>query len=362
MNLLPAAPRAALAIFACALALSLAAGGCGSGRSSRDRSSATAPISDAEVRLAEGSSAQTIAQARRLIADERFAQAKSLLDDWIAAPGARRLGVYPEAVYLRGVAKLGDDREYDALYDFEEVVKNYPASEFFASSLEREFEIAKDYLAGKRIRYLGLRIGDGIAEAEEILTRINERMPGSRLAEQALLELGDFYYRTRNLKMAAEVYDVFLSLFPRSEHRSKAMQRRAFANIAQYRGPQHDARGLIEAKYQIEQFQREFPLDAERVGMSDALQARLDESAAEQMLATARWHLDRDDQVAARYALTRLLNAYPQTGAARDALALLQRNNWPLPGAENTPGTDVPPNADSPPNAPDEPAPAEATP
>lgn len=304
-------------------------GACGSSRAARADDAGDAPVISAD---AERTADDRIDQARRALADDKPDDARRILDVWLEEPGARRRPRYAEALYLRGNAKVAQGREYSALYDYEEVIKNHAGSEFFALALEREFEIAKDYLAGKRIRILGMRLESGVSEAEEILTRINERLPGSRLAERALLELGDHYYRTRDLKMAVEVYDVFLRVFPRSEHRSMAMQRRAFANIAQFRGPSHDARGLVEAKFQIEQFQQEYPLDAERVGMSDALQARLDESVAEQMLVTARWHLSRNDEASGRYVLARLITTHPETGAARDAIDIMQRNNWPLPG------------------------------
>lgn len=308
-------------------------GACGSSRAAHADDDASDAVESSTLGTQPDRAAdERIDRARRLLADDKPDDARRILDVWIEEPGARRRPRYAEALYLRGNAKVAQGREYSALYDYEEVIKNHAGSEFFALALEREFEIARDYLAGKRIRILGLRLESGVSEAEEILTRINERLPGSRLAEQALLELGDYYYRTRDLKMAVEVYDVFLRVFPRSEHRSKAMQRRAFANIAQFRGPSHDARGLVEAKFQIEQFQQEFPLDAERVGMSDALQARLDESVAEQMLVTARWHLARNDQASGRYVLSRLITTHPETGAARDALDIMQRNNWPLPG------------------------------
>ncbi|GJQ30778.1 MAG: hypothetical protein HBSAPP03_26620 [Phycisphaerae bacterium] len=274
-----------------------------------------------------------VADARRLLAQDRPGEAKSLLSAWIETEGNRRSPYYPEALYLRGNAKLALGDEFDSLYDYERVARDHAGSEVFAAALEREFDVAKMYLDGLRRRAFGLRIDTGVNVAEEIILRINERLPGSVLAERALLELADYYYRTRDLPMAAETYDVFLDAFPRSTKRPLALQRRAFATIAQYKGPRHDAGGLIEAKLQIEQFQREFPVDAERLGMSDALQARLDESAAEQYLVTARWYLDRGDEPAGRLVLTRLLYTHPTSGPARDALTLFEQHGWPLPGA-----------------------------
>lgn len=302
----------------------------------------------------------TITDARRLLAQDRPSDAQDILDAWIKVEGNQRSPYFPESLYLRGNAKLARNEEFLALYDYEKVARNFPGSDVFPLVLERELDIARLYLNGRRKKTFGLRIDSGTSAAEELILRIHERLPGSRLAEAALLDLADYYYRKRDLTMAAETYDVFLDAYPRSPHRSLALQRRAFANIAQYKGPRHDANGLVEAGYQIEQFQREFPVEAERLGMSDALQARLTESSAEQLLTTARWYLKRDNHPAAKLVLTRLLYTYPSSGAARDALALFEKHEWPLPGAELAiePATPAPPSYEPP--IPD-PAPPEPT-
>lgn len=73
-----------------------------------------------------------------------------------------------------------------------------------------------------------------------------------------------------------------------------------YANIAKFKGPKYDASGLVEAKYLIRSFSDRYPAEAERAGMNDGLVARLDESAAVQMLEVARWYIRRDDPVSAK--------------------------------------------------------------
>ncbi|MBS0195879.1 MAG: outer membrane protein assembly factor BamD [Planctomycetes bacterium] len=277
-----------------------------------------------------GTDAAVIASARAKLADKKFSEAIADLDTWIEANETTKSQYLPEAYLLRGDCKLADEDEFESLYDYEKVAKDYAGSEFFVRSLEREFEVAKLYLGGLRKKTFGIRIDDGTPIAEEIILRINERLPGSRLGETAMLALADFYYNTRDLRMAAETYDVFLRLFPRSEHRQKAMQRRVYANIAQFKGPQYDASGLVEARFQIQRFQQEFPAQAEKSGMGDALVARLDESAAEQRLVSAQWYLRRGDLVSARLTLQRLLHSFPGTGATEQAIKILKEHNWPL--------------------------------
>jgi outer membrane protein assembly factor BamD (BamD/ComL family) len=103
-----------------------------------------------------------------------------------------------------------------------------------------------------------------------------------------------------------------------------AMQRRVYANIAQFKGPGYDTRSLRDAMVQIEEFQNEFPAQAQATGVSDALAARVDESIAAGLLTSARWYMKRDDDVSARFTLARLIRRHPRTGAAQEAAELIK--------------------------------------
>lgn len=277
---------------------------------------------------APGTDEAVIADARQMLAQRRYGAAETLLDSWIEINENSKSPWLAEAYLLRGDARLGNDDEEDALRDYEEVVQGFTGSDMFPLALEREMDVALLYLNGLRRRVLGIRIDSGVSLAEEILLRINERLPGSRLAERALLELADYYYRSRDLRMASESYDVFLRLYPQSEYRQKALQRRVYANIARFKGPKYDATGLTDAKLQVEQFAREYPVEAEAAGMSDALVARLDESAAAQMLDTGSWYMKQGDPVSARLTFRRLIRKYPTTAAAARALDIIDREGW----------------------------------
>ncbi len=269
-----------------------------------------------------------LAQTRRLIAEEKFREAHDLIDRWIKDNEDTDSPAMPEAYLLRGTALVGRGHEFKALFDFEHVAQNYPHSEAFPVALERELEVGNRYLHGLRRRQFGFRIESAVDVAEEIVVRINERLPGSRLAEKALLDLADHYYRERDLMMAATAYECFVLLFPASDQRQKAMERRIYATIAQFKGPSYDASGLIEARYQIEEFQERYPREAAASGLSDALSARLDESAAAQVLTVARWYLKRGDPASARLTLTRLVQRHPATAAAAEGYAMLKERGW----------------------------------
>ncbi len=313
-----------------------------------------------ETRVSEpGSDEATIAKARELLANDRPSEARSVLSNWIEEHAREDNPYLAEAYRLRGDAITASGNEYKALYDYEAVALQFPASPEFVTALEREFEIGMKYLNGLRRKFFGIRFENATGIGEELLVRIQERLPKSQLAEQAAIELADYYYRVREMEMAAEMYGIFLTNFPESQHRKRAMQRRIYSNIARFKGPRYDAAPLIEAQYLVEGFAQTYPADAQAAGLNDALVARLDESLAAQMLNTARWYLKQKDPTSARVTLQRLLREHPGTLAASRGTEIMVERGWLAkpaedpaaagegePGSESRPGEATPPVSD----------------
>jgi len=284
-----------------------------------------------------GTDAWTIAEARRALAAEKPGEADSALSAWLEVNERSDNPWLAEAYMLRGDARVARGNEYDALYDYETVAKDFTGSEVFMPTLERELRVGRMYLAGLRRKFLGMRIQNATDIGIELLMRIQERAPGSQLAETAAIELADHFYRVRDLELAAEMYAIFLVNYPRSEHRMHAMLRRIYANVARFKGPKYDASTLVEARALIRQFEGEFPQQAEELGVTEALIARLDESAAAQMLATAEWYLRRGDEVSGRFTLRRLVIRHEGTVAASRGRDLLADRGWEAPEAPPLP-------------------------
>jgi tetratricopeptide (TPR) repeat protein len=278
-----------------------------------------------------GTDAWVIAEARRALATDQPAKADSALTDWLQINERTDNPWLAEAYMLRGDARVARGREYSGLHDYEMVAKDFAGSDVFMPTLERELRVGRMYLAGLKRKFLWFRFEDASPIAIELLMRIQERAPGSQLAETAAIELADHFYRIRDLELAAEMYSIFLSNYPRSELRSHAMLRQIYANVAQFKGPKYDASSLVEARALIAQFGGEFPEQAEQLGITDALVARLDESAAAQMLSSAEWYIRRKDHVSARFTLRRLVIRHQGTMAAARGGEILADRGWEMP-------------------------------
>lgn len=275
-----------------------------------------------------GSDAALMADAQRYIAEGNPGKAVSKLSNWIEINKRSRTPYIAQAYYLRGLARLENDREYKALFDFEIIIRDFSDSEYYTKAIEREYDIATLYLAGLKRRFLGVRFETGRPLGEELLIRTQERLPGSQLAETAALDLANHYYNRRQLKLAAEMYEIFRINHPNSRQLRYAMLREIECNIARFKGPRYDGSGLLDAKILIEQYRRDYPGESIRSGVTDGLDAWIDESAAQQALDTAKWYLKVDDLSSAKFILARLLRRHPATIAADQALDLMLENGW----------------------------------
>lgn len=285
-----------------------------------------------------------IDEARRALAEDRPDEARRLMDAWIREHELEEHPRLPEAYLVRGDALTAIGREFNALYDYEAVIRSAPQTEWFPLAIERELDIAIAYANGMRRKVFGLRVFDPEDLLVEILIRVQERLPGSELAERASIELADYYFRKRDMGLAREAYDLYLLNFPRGEHRDIASERRILADISRFKGPRYDASGLLNAQVQIESFMARYPARAEEAGLDEAMQVRIDESLAAQLLDTATWYLRTDDPASARYTLTRLIAAHPRSLAATRAREVLEERGWIEPARE----------PDASPNDPDE--------
>lgn len=257
---------------------------------------------------------------RKLVAQGEGKKAKHAADNWIEQHENHAL--MPEALLVRGDANVARKHFFKSLYDYERVIREHPGSEQFQTAMQREFEVAKLFMSGVKRRLWGMRILPASDEAEELLVRVQERGPGSELGEMASITLADYYFDKPQMDSAADTYDLFLINYPRSERREWAMIRLIQANLARFKGPRFDATGLIDAGQRLKSYRVQYPASAERLGV-DALLIRIDESLAMRDMVAADWHMRRKQPLSAIYLYQRVVQDYPQTAAALDAMQAL---------------------------------------
>jgi len=271
----------------------------------------TAPAPDPELDRAED-----------LLRQRQPSAARKLLVKWLEAhPDAP---LRDRAVYLLGEANYRRGDRIRAFHNFEELQDLYGYSSYYYTALQRQYEIADAYLSGYKDRLVGLAIVGRDDEAIEMLFRIQQRSPGSPLAEKALLRTADYYYDDRQFDLAADAYGAYERTYPRSPNLVRAKLRRAYAVLHQFRGIRFDATPLIDARQQLVEIRAAHPEVAQRENLT-ALIEELDQKMADKMLETAAWFGRTHRPVAQAYYYHYVLGNYPGTAQSERAAEQLRR-------------------------------------
>lgn len=285
---------------------------------------------------------ETLDRIEEMLQNKQGQAAKRIAVAWLRTHKASP--IRDRGIYLLGQANFQYGDRISAFYNFDEVLDYYPDSRYFYPSLERQYEIADQYLKGYKRRFLGLPLMDANTEATEMLYRIQQRAPGSPLAEKALLRVADFYYSRAEYDLAGDAYAAYIRSYPRSPLIPRVRLRQAFSALAQFRGIRFDSTPVIDARQQLLDLARAHPQLAEEENVA-ALIERIDTALAQKLLVTADFYRRTHKPVASAYYYRYLMRQYPDSPEAQQASALIKRlppQALQAPEPEVVPPTTIP--------------------
>lgn len=248
----------------------------------------------------------------------------------------RALLLLAESYYQRG------DR-LTSFYECDHLMDDYVESPLYYRALELQYKIAEAFLDGFKRKLFGMAILSSEDEGIEMLYRIQQRSPGSPLAEKALLRTADYYYATSQFDLSADAYTAYVRQYPRSPMVPRARLRSAFSSLAQFRGLRYDATPLIDARAQLVDIAMAYPELAKQENLDDVMQ-RIDKSFARKILEVADFYKRTHDPASAVYQYRFLVQSYPNTPEAEYAKGELTKmpadalKNPPPPKMDNAYG------------------------
>lgn len=235
-----------------------------------------------------------------------------------------------DAMMLAGQAEFNRGRYYQAYEWFERLLKEFPNGKLFERALDREYRVGDAFLNGsKRIVGKVFRL-PATDEGVEILTRIAEHAPGSALAERALVRIPEFYYGKGKYAEAAERYDQFLEIFPKSKRAPYVMLQAARATYALYKGPRFDETPLLEALQRFTRFNELYPQAAKREKIPQVLE-RIRSQRAERLYAAADFYRRSSKPKSALFYYDQVIKDYPKTEWADRARQAKEQITKPKP-------------------------------
>ncbi len=229
-----------------------------------------------------------------------------------------------DVYFLAGQSELAQERYYQAYEFFEKVLELNPGGQYFHPSLQGEFECAQAFMRGER-QVIG-RIFRIKAEEEAIMIfhSIARHAPGSEMAEQALLEVADYYFSKGEYLEAIEAFDQFNEAFPHSEHASRTVLAGADCAWLYYAGPEYDETPLLEAMHRYTNFLEQFPYYPQADQVRQRL-VEIDEARAERIYAQAEFYTRTHEPDSAIYCHEQVIKQFPTTTWAQRSWAYLGR-------------------------------------
>ena len=285
----------------------------------------------------QGTPAGELAIVRRDMDKKDYAKAvkhaKRFLKRYPADPLAE------EAMALAGDAQMQRGRYWDAYKLYERQLRRHPAGMLADRSIDREMEIARAWLGGRKRRLAGTLLISAREDALELLEKIAERATGSDRGQTALLTIADHYFDNAKWTAAADVYDSFLKLYGNSPRAAHADLRAAEAYRRSYRGSAWDETPLIEAEQRYKAFAMRHPVAARKAAVEQILWEIHEDRAAKQY-AVGQFYLRMSQSDAATHYFKIVVSEYADTawaGQAQAAMAQLQAGPPTESGAEPTP-------------------------
>jgi outer membrane assembly lipoprotein YfiO len=252
-------------------------------------------------------------RVQQLLDARRGQAAHDIVLDWLKRnPNApdRDRGLY---LLAQAYFQVGD--RIWCFYQCDELLDKLPDSRLYFPALELQYRVADSFLNGFRKTFLGLPILSMEDEAIEMLFRIQERSPGSPIAERALLRTGDYYYHTSQFDLAADAYGAFARSFSRSPQVPRVKLQQAFATLAQFRGPRYDATPLIDSRAMFREIIERYPNLGRDENLPEFID-RIDNTLASKLYIEADFYLRTNQPRAAVFIYRMLIKTYPNS---RDA-------------------------------------------
>ena len=230
---------------------------------------------------------------------------------------------YDLGLYLMAQGLNGDGDPVKAFYYCDELLDTFPASAYFAQAVELQYTMADSLLGGRKLSILGLKFLDADDEAIEMMFRIQQRSPGSPLAERALRRTADFYFSSGDFDLAADAYGAHAKAYPRNPNLPEILLRQAFSNYAQFTGVKFDPTPLVNARAQMVELIQKYPEVAQRENMQSFVDS-IDKTLARKLFVTADFYRRTNKPEAEKQTLMVLVKEYPQSDEAQQAKAKLE--------------------------------------
>ena len=175
----------------------------------------------------------------------------------------------PGAAYRTGelLEQIHDYLNAADVYRF--VVEHYPTSPHFEDSIEGQFRIGEMYLNGKKIKVLGMSIGNSIDKAVEIFASVIRTAPYGKYTARAQFDIGLAREKQKTTDAAIAAYSAVVEKFPNDPLAPNAQYQIGYIWMEIAKAGTKDIDATAKARTAFEDFLFRYP-NSEKVAQARA--------------------------------------------------------------------------------------------
>jgi len=227
-----------------------------------------------------------------------------------------------DAQYYLGEIEVKQDRLYDAYLAYQKVIDKYPFSSKISEIIEKEFNIAEQFMQGHKRKALGISLPVE-NPAIEIFRKVIDNSTYGPLAAEAQYKLGLILKSLGQFFEAEDEFSKVIKNYPQSEWVTAAEFQIAECRASISPSPDYDQEATREAKERFEDFILSHS-DAMLSQQAEKNIQQLQEREAQGYYDTAVFYEKQQAYDAARIYYNIVVKDYPRSLWAAKALSKLQ--------------------------------------
>jgi outer membrane protein assembly factor BamD (BamD/ComL family) len=235
-------------------------------------------------------------------------------------------------LFVEGEVRYWQDHYGKALTRYEKLLKDYPGSEYAGLSLQREFDMAQEYLQGRKKSVLGILKLSAYEEGIELMEKISDRAgleePNST-GLKAAIAVAEHYEAREKYIEAYLKWSEIASYWEAGPIGKRALYRMAEDNLAAYtqyppgKRANYDASKLTTAKTYYQKFLLLYPEEAKENDVPPKIE-QIDEEMALKQYTIGQYYQRTGERRAANLYFDMVVHNWPKTQAAELAKEALE--------------------------------------
>ncbi len=220
--------------------------------------------------------------------------------------------------FMEAEALLAGGKLTKAVKQYDDFLDKYPISPLKDAALNRQFEVATEFLAGRKKTVLMVFRVSAFEDGVKIMEKISDRTGTADIAKNALLSVAHSYEKRKEYNEAYLKWSEISMRWPTGTIARDALLAMARNKYAAYRGAVYDGSSLISAKTYYGNFKLRYPEDAQELKV-DAILTRISEQLAEKNLLIAKYYDRTGSAGPANMYYQLVVDSWPDTKAGQAA-------------------------------------------